>query len=117
MTRSVLCLAALLLAACTGEQATVPPEQAITANAPAAASPPAVPPTAATPALALDGDGLRLFNAENGSARPLPFGLARDPVMAALAFRGPPGTGSNGECSAGPLDFASWPDGLTLSAV
>ncbi len=75
---------------------------------------PADGPAAATPALAVEGEGLRLFDRQSGSARPLAFGLPRDTVISALAFRGEPGIGTNGECGAGPLDTASWPDGLTL---
>lgn len=37
-------------------------------------------------------------------------------VTRALAFRGPASTGIIGECGAGALDYASWPDGLTLYA-
>ncbi|MGI8611991.1 MAG: hypothetical protein ACR2KH_06965 [Sphingomicrobium sp.] len=45
----------------------------------------------------------------------MPFGTARQAVLAALAFRGAPaGTGTLEECGAGPLDQASWNDGLTL---
>ena len=75
-------------------------------------APPAAP--VARPALAVDGEGLRLFNPATGSARPLPFGTAQADVMTALALRGPPGTGRQEECGAGPLDFAAWPDGLKL---
>ena len=51
----------------------------------------------------------------NGSARPIPFGTPREATLAALGFRGAPSdTGTLEECGAGPLDQASWPDGLTL---
>lgn len=65
-------------------------------------------------ALAVEGEGLRLFDPDTGSARALAFGTSRDDLLAALAFRGPAGTGTNGECGAGPLDYAAWADGLTL---
>lgn len=66
------------------------------------------------PALAVEGEGLRLFNAANGAARPLPFGTPRATLLAALAFRRSPDTGRQEECGPGPLDFAVWPDGLKL---
>ena len=67
-----------------------------------------------SPALAVEAEGLRLFNPETGAARPIAFGTPASQVLAALAFRGPPSTGTNGECEAGPLQFANWPDGLGL---
>ncbi len=66
------------------------------------------------PKLAVEAEGLRLFNAQSGAARPIAFGTPREAVIAALAFRGEPGTGTNGECGAGPLQYANWPDGLGL---
>lgn len=67
------------------------------------------------PMLAVEGEGLRLFNRDSGSARPVPFGTPREAALAALAFRGAPAaTGSLEECGAGPLDYARWADGLTL---
>ena len=69
---------------------------------------------AESPALAVEAEGLRLFNPETGAARPIAFGTPRAQVLADLAFRGPPGTGTNGECGAGPLQYANWPDGLGL---
>ena len=87
------------------------------APAPAAGpAPPSAAASQATPALAIEAEGLRLFDRESGSARAIPFGTGWAQVRAALAFRGPPGTGTNSECGAGPLDYASWPDGLTLYA-
>ena len=41
------------------------------------------------PALALEGEGLRLVDPATGSTRPLPFGTARSQLLAALAFRRP----------------------------
>lgn len=67
-----------------------------------------------SPALAVEAEGLRLFNPVTGSARPIAFGTPRAQVLSALSFRGPPGTGTNGECGAGPLQYANWPDGLGL---
>jgi len=69
----------------------------------------------AQPVLAVEGEGLRLFDRDTGSARPLPFGTPREEALAALAFRGEPAaTGRLEECGAGPLDYARWGDGLTL---
>ncbi|MCY7338943.1 MAG: hypothetical protein LH465_03170 [Sphingomonas bacterium] len=71
-------------------------------------------PAAQTPSLALEGEGLRLFNRDSGAARPVAFGTVRAETLAALAFRGPPEIGKQNECGAGALDYAAWPDGLKL---
>ena len=68
----------------------------------------------AAPSLVVEGGGLRLLDRQSGAARPLAFGLARAQVMQALEFRRGAETGTNSECGAGPLDHASWRDGLTL---
>lgn len=67
------------------------------------------------PTLAVDGEGLRWFLPPNGSARPLAFGTRRADVLASLErVRGPAGTGTNEDCGAGPVQYATWPDGLSL---
>lgn len=71
---------------------------------------------AATPAatLALDGEGLRIFMAETGASRAIPFGIAKADALAMLeAVQGaPPGDqGENVDCGA---TNAIWPDGLTV---
>lgn len=115
--------AALLLASCApeperNEDAPEPPA------APVAPAPPAEPgknEAAAAPApadrpkLAVEAEGLRLFVGAGGSARALPFGMAREQVLAPLeSYRGPADGGTNTECGAGALDYAVWADGLTL---
>jgi hypothetical protein len=74
---------------------------------------PAAVPTKATASLAVDGEGLRLFDPSSGAARPLPFGTPRAQLLAALAMRDPPTFGTQ-ECPAGALAYAAWPDGLKL---
>jgi hypothetical protein len=62
--------------------------------------------------LALDPDGLRIFNAATGSARAIPFGLKANVVSILTRLRGKPRVQSiNEECG---LGFAQWSDGLTL---
>lgn len=116
---------ALALAACVAEPRRADAPQPSATTRPAAATPAASsqPPHSsapaqadATPALAIEAEGLRLFDRTSGAARPLPFGTDWRQLRRALAFRGPPGEGTNSECGAGPLDYASWPDGLTLYA-
>lgn len=117
-------LTAAALASCAPDSqpaAVSPSEQgagqgAIPATPAPAATAPSPATTPATPALALavDADGLRLFDRTSGAARPIPFGTARAHTLAALASRGAPETGINRECGAGPLAFARWPDGLQL---
>lgn len=119
---ATVALAAALLAACASPEGASNEAVADASNAAANAAPPAAnvappiapAPAAATPALAVDGEGLRLFDRDTGAARPIAFGTPQAQTLAALAFRGPPGTGTNGECGAGPLDYANWPDGLSL---
>jgi len=122
-TATATAAAALLLAGCGGD---APPASNIVAATPTPAATPATPTPAPppadaaapvereTPALAVDGEGLRLFDRVTGSASPLPFGTPRTRALAALAFLGAPDTGTNGECGAGPLQYANWPDGLGL---
>ena len=122
MNRLAPLTALLLLAACAPDTAPPPlaaqPEDSLvedpvnTAAAPPTAPLPAAPTMAEAPALAIDGEGLRLFNPANGAARPLPFGTARALVLTALAGRGAPELGTQTECGAGPLNFATWPDAL-----
>jgi hypothetical protein len=137
--RSLPLLAALLLSACSSSEPAANsvaqaqnPEPRDTAEAlpapsarPAPVRPPAditLPPRATSaqtgsatgPALAVEGEGLRLFARDTGRARPIPFGTPRAEVERALAFRGSPGTGTQADCGAGPLAYAVWPDGLKL---
>lgn len=70
----------------------------------------------ATPDLAVEEDGLRLIDPSSGAARPLPFGMKQDQLLAILeGFRGPSDGGTLDECDAGPVDYAAWADGLTLN--
>lgn len=67
------------------------------------------------PKLAVDSEGLRWFLPPNGSARPLAFGMPEAEVLASLErVRGPAGKGVNQDCGAGPVQYANWPDGLSL---
>ncbi len=100
-----------LLLACRGE---TPPEPQPTRAASPTVAAPTASPAAAAPGLAIESEGLRLFDPATGSARPLAFGTQWERTLAALAFRGAPETGRNEECGAGPLDYARWPDSLTL---
>jgi hypothetical protein len=76
----------------------------------------AAPPAAPLPRLALSSEGLDLVDAASGSTRHLRFGSDLPAVLTAIARV--EGTASeratNGECGAGPLDIAMWPDGLSL---
>ncbi|HVF37528.1 MAG TPA: hypothetical protein VNA29_06255 [Sphingomicrobium sp.] len=107
-------LGAIALAACAPERDPAANDVATAQKAPDQAAP-AVPPAAQPPALAVDGEGLRLIDAASGSARPIAFGTPQGAVMGMLAFRGPAETGRNEECGAGPIDSARWPDGLSLN--
>ncbi len=75
----------------------------------------APPPTDAKPKLTVDAEGLRLIDPGSGRATPLAFGLPEDDVIATLErLRGRAARGTNGECGAGPLQVATWADGLSL---
>ncbi|MES2903362.1 MAG: hypothetical protein V4696_04175 [Pseudomonadota bacterium] len=121
MSRLVMLLPALMLGACGSDPMPTPPTREVLPSNVATAPPaPPVPTARSTvaaaeaPVLAVDGEGLRWFNPTNGAARPLPFGTARAMVMTALSGRGSADIGIQSECGAGPLDYAAWPDGLTL---
>jgi hypothetical protein len=101
MRRRCALAAVLALAACGGQTPTPRPSDGAIAATDSAA-------------LAVEAEGLRLFNRQSGSARPIAFGTARDDVLKMLAFRGKAETGQNAECGAGTLDFANWADGLGL---
>lgn len=122
--RAALGLTMLLLAGCSPEphkdrsQAPPAPSAApkkLVAPAAAPATQPLPAPAATERKLAVEAEGLRLFDAKTGAARALPFGMERERLLPILeAFRGPADTGENSECGAGPLDYAAWADGLTL---
>ena len=112
MRRFALALTALT-AACAPEPA--PPADQAAAPADSTAPPASPTPAAQPPALAIEGEGLRLFDPATGAARPLPFGTPRAALVTALRFRGPPNAGQRlEECGAGPLDQLGWGDGLSL---
>ena len=65
--------------------------------------------------LAVEGEGIRFFNPVTTTATPLPFGRPQSEVLATLErVRGPAGKGINADCGAGPVQYANWPDGLSL---
>jgi hypothetical protein len=117
-TRPAFALLALL-AACSPEPAPQANDAAAPVNLSAPPTGPATNTAAApaaqpAPALAIEGEGLRLFDPATGAARSLPFGTPQATVMAAVAALGRAETNRLQECGAGPLDAASWPSGPTL---
>lgn len=65
--------------------------------------------------LAVDGEGLRLFNPTTTRATPIAFGRPQAEVLAMLErLRGSATKGVNKGCGAGPVDYAVWPDGLSV---
>ena len=70
---------------------------------------------AETAVLAVEAEGIRFFNPVTTAATPIPFGRTRSEVLAMLErVRGPAGKGTNEDCGAGPVQYANWPDGLSL---
>lgn len=111
--------AVLTLTACDTAETPAPAPASAPAAVPGGA-PAMLPVDAAVPAeggLAIEGEGLRLFNA-SGSARPIPFGTPQADVLAAVtrAVGGTtPAVITNGECGAGPTQFATFANGLNLA--
>lgn len=69
--------------------------------------------TDSTPRLVLEGEGLRVFLAPSGSARPIPFGTPMaDALGTVTTVKGtaPTDSGTMEDCG---VDYAAWPD-LTL---
>ena len=117
---AIACLAAGCSGDSAGERA---PEQQAQSNAAAAAAASAGAPVAAagngTQAqagrLIVEGDGLRLASEPGGAARAIAFGAPQAEVVASLErVRGPAEQGSNPDCPNGPVQHATWPDGLSL---
>lgn len=114
---ALLVLPALTLAACgeaTEAPASAPPPTPPATETPAAAPAPA---PAGAHAVALDPEGLRLVDRQSGSTAALAFGQPAAQVVAAVsAAQGsaPSDRGTNSECGAGALDYATWSDGLML---
>lgn len=104
----------LTLSACgdaTEEPASAPPAAPAEPQAP---TPPTAP--AAPRVVSLDPEGLRLVDRQSGSTASIAFGQPSAQVVALVSSSlgsAPGQTGSNPECGAGPLEFATW-DGLTL---
>lgn len=115
---SILVISLLTLTACDrapiAEPATPAETKAAEETESGKLAAPSDPAVAKGPVLAIEAEGLRLFNPDTGAARPISFGMAQADVITALAFRGPAGTGTMEECGAGPLQYANWPDGLGL---
>ena len=122
MRRLMVGIAVVALGACSGETA----EEARTATPvgtdAAAGAAPAVDSAETAPAgnpdaaLALDGEGLRAVILASGSTRLIEFGRPEAEVMTQLETvrgRAADERGTNAECGAGPLQYASWDDGLT----
>lgn len=67
--------------------------------------------------LALDGDGLRVVLPSNGSTRLLRFGMESAEVITAVsaALAPPTARGTSVDCGAGPMEFATFADGLTIN--
>lgn len=116
IARTTLALSAVaLMAACDRTPDPAAVEAAATETAPVAAVEPAAP-ARTEGGLAIEGEGLRIFDA-TGAARALPFGTPQATVIAAVtATTGgmAPEQGTNAECGAGPTQFARYADGLQL---
>ena len=130
----VICTLAVMLTGCAREPApagiapparqapaiaaSVPTPAPPASTAPAPAAVPVEAPSNAAVKLGLSGEGLDLVS-ERGSVRHLVFGTQADTVIEAVSRTHggiAPQRGRNEECGAGPLDMATWQDGLTVMA-
>lgn len=115
IARTPLALAVVvLMAACDRTPDPAAVEAAASPAAVETAAPPA--PVQADGGLAIEGEGLRIFD-ETGAARALPFGTPQATVIAAVsAATGgmAPEQSTNEECGAGPTQFAGYTDGIQL---
>lgn len=115
ITSTALTITALIaLVGCDRSQPAAPTEPA---PAPPAAIAKAEPqPVQADGGLAIEGEGLRIFDTQ-GASRDIPFGTAQAAAIAAVAAstgRPAPSVTTNEECGAGPVQFAEFPGGLQL---
>lgn len=113
-TRTALAFAAVAaLTACNrAEQpaAAEPSAPAVEAAAPAET------PAPAQAGLAIEGEGLRIFDA-SGAARAIPFGTPQATALAAVAASvggAAPEVTTNEECGAGPIQFAQFSNSVQL---
>lgn len=119
-TRTALALAALVtVAACDRTATPAPAEPAAPAATPAVAAKAdaSAGPSLPGGGLAIEGEGLRLFD-DAGAARAIPFGTPQATAIAVVAasLGGPaPEVTTNSECGAGPVQFAGFPKGLQLA--
>jgi hypothetical protein len=102
------------LAAC--ERPTAPDAAPATPTAPAAAAAEPAAPRAMPVRLFLAPNGLDTEVVASGARQLMAFSRTKSQVLVTMTRVEPaPGLESeNGECGAGPMDFAAWPDGLTL---
>jgi len=114
-TRTALAFAALtVLASC--DRTPTPPVAAEPATPAAAAAEGAPTPAQSVGGLAMEGEGLRLFDA-TGAARAIPFGTPQATAIAAVAASvggAAPQVTTNEECGAGPIQFAEFSNSLQL---
>lgn len=114
VSRTALALAAVLaVAACDRSQPPAPAEPAAPAATPAD---PAAGPTVADGGLAIEAEGLRLFD-DTGAARAIPFGTPQATAISAVAASvggAAPEVTTNSECGAGATQFAQFSNGLQL---
>lgn len=117
-TRTTAIALALALSGCSAERDPEPTANAAASEAPAPAAPAAAPAPEKkdSPALAVEAEGLRLFDPESGAATAIAFGIAEAQLIEMMErLRGPAASrGTNGECGAGPMEIATWKDGLSL---
>jgi len=74
------------------------------------------PPRDSGSAIAVEGEGLRLFDRATGAARPVPFGTSVDDVVTIVTGSegmSPRDRGETPDCG---LAYATWDSGLTLTA-
>lgn len=115
MTRTALTLVAIMAVAACDRTIEPADDTAAPAGVPSEAATPAAP-AQRTSGLVIEGEGLRVFDAE-GAARALPFGTPQESVITAvnIASGGPaPEQSTNEECGQGPVQFAQYSNGLQL---
>jgi len=115
VTRTALALTAMVaLAACDRNATPAPAEPAAPATATAGDAMDG--PSVSDGGLAIEAEGLRLFD-DNGAARAIPFGTPQATAIAAVAASvggAAPEVTTNAECGAGPTQFAEFSNGLQL---